>query len=70
MSTILDLADLSLVDAAEAVRKREVSSVALLEACLSELDAHEAQVNATIWVDRDAAYASAQAADAALAAGA
>ncbi len=70
MSTVLDLADLSLVDAAEAVRKREVSSVALLEACLSELDAHEAQVNATIWVDRDAAYASAQAADAALAAGA
>ncbi len=70
MSTVLDLADLSLVDAAEAVRKREVSSVALLEACLQELDAHEAQVNATIWVDRDAAFASAQAADAALAAGA
>jgi len=70
MSTVLDLADLSLVDAAEAVRKREVSSVALLEACLSELDAHEAQVNATIWVDREGAYASARAANAALAAGA
>jgi len=70
MSTVLDLDGLSLVDAAEAVRKREVSSVALLEACLSEMDAHEAQVNATIWVDREGAYASARAADAALAGGA
>ena len=69
MSAVLDLADLSLVDAAEAVRRREVSSVALLEACLSELDAHEDAVNATIWVDRDAAFVAARAADAALAAG-
>lgn len=32
------LADLGLVDAADAVARREVSSVALLEACLARLD--------------------------------
>ncbi len=65
----IDVADLSLVEAAEAVRTREVSAVTLLEACLAQLDAHEPSVNATIWVDRDGAHASARAADAALARG-
>ena len=63
------LAELSLVQAAEAVRTREATSVALLEACLARIDAHEAAVNATIWIDRTAAFESARAADAALAKG-
>jgi hypothetical protein len=45
------LADLGLVDAADAVARREVSSAALLEACLGRLDAVNKTVNATIWVD-------------------
>ena len=63
------LAELSLVAAADAVRTREASSVALLEACLARIDAHEDAVNATIWIDREAAFESARAADAALASG-
>ena len=54
----LDVANLSLVQAAEAVRQGEVSAVALLEACLANLDAHEEAVNATIWVDREGAFGS------------
>jgi aspartyl-tRNA(Asn)/glutamyl-tRNA(Gln) amidotransferase subunit A len=65
----LDIANLSLVQAAEAVRRGEVSAVALLEACLANLDAHEEAVNATIWVDREGAFAAAGAADAKHAAG-
>jgi aspartyl-tRNA(Asn)/glutamyl-tRNA(Gln) amidotransferase subunit A len=65
----LDVANLSLVQAAEAVRQGEVSAVALLEACLANLDAHEEAVNATIWVDREGAFAAARAADAEFAAG-
>jgi aspartyl-tRNA(Asn)/glutamyl-tRNA(Gln) amidotransferase subunit A len=64
-----DLADLSLVEAADAVRQGDVSAVALLEACLANLDAHEEAVNATIWVDREGAFTTARAADAARAAG-
>ncbi len=69
MSAAHDLADLTLVEAAAAVRNREVTAVALLEACLAALDAGEATVNATIWVDREGAFRSAEAADAAVAAG-
>ncbi len=65
----LDLAELSLVEAAEAVRTREASCVELLDACLRNLDAHEEAVNATIWLDREGAYASARAADAQVASG-
>lgn len=64
-----DLADLSLVEAADAIRKGDATSVELLDSCLAQLDAHENDVNATIWVDREGAYASARAADAALASG-
>jgi aspartyl-tRNA(Asn)/glutamyl-tRNA(Gln) amidotransferase subunit A len=63
------LADLSLVDAAAGIAARQFSAVALLESCLATLDAAEARVNATIWVDRDGAFESAARADAALAAG-
>lgn len=69
MAARLDVADLSLVEAADAVRKGEVSAVSLLEACLANLDAHEEAVNATIWVDREAAFTAARAADAKRAAG-
>jgi aspartyl-tRNA(Asn)/glutamyl-tRNA(Gln) amidotransferase subunit A len=65
-----DLANLTLVEAADAVRRGETTSLALLEACLAKLDAVESKVNATIWVDRDGARAAAQAADAATASGA
>jgi aspartyl-tRNA(Asn)/glutamyl-tRNA(Gln) amidotransferase subunit A len=64
-----DLANLSLVEAADAVRTGETTATALLEACLANVDAAESKVNATIWVDREAAFASAKAADAAVAAG-
>jgi len=65
----LDVANLSLVQAADAVRQGEVNAVALLEACLANLDAHEDAVNATIWVDREGAFTAARAADAERAAG-
>ena len=63
------LADLSLVDAADAVRTGEATATALLDSCLARLDAAEPRVNATIWIDREGAAQAAQAADAAVAAG-
>ena len=63
------LADLSLVEAADAVRTGEATATALLESCLARLDAAEPRVNATIWIDREGAAQAAQAADAAVAAG-
>ena len=69
MAAGLDVADLSLVEAADAVRKGEVSAVSLLEACLANLASHEEAVNATIWVDKEAAFSAARAADAKRAAG-
>ncbi len=65
----MDLAELSLVQAADAVARRETTSMALLEACLARLDAAEDRVNATIWMDRDGARRAAEAADKAVAAG-
>ena len=64
-----DLADLSLVEAATAIRTGAATSVGLLEACLANLAAEESAINATIWVDQDGAFAAARAADARLAAG-
>lgn len=61
------LADLTLT-AAVAVA-REGASAALLQDCLARLDATNPTINATIWLDRDAAQASAAAADAAVLAG-
>ncbi len=54
---------LSLVAAAEAVARRELTSVALLESCLAAIDAHDGAVNATVWIDREGAMAAAEAAD-------
>ena len=60
---------MTLVEAAEAVARREVTAVALLESCLAAIDAHEGAVNATIWIDREGAMEAAAAADRAVAAG-
>lgn len=62
-------ADLTLVEAVDAVASGAVSAVALLTDCLARIDAHEAEVNATTWIDREAGFAAARAADAARAAG-
>jgi aspartyl-tRNA(Asn)/glutamyl-tRNA(Gln) amidotransferase subunit A len=59
-----DLADLTLVEAAQAVRDG-ASSRALLAACWHRMEAVNPTLNATIWLDRDGAEAAAAAADAA-----
>jgi aspartyl-tRNA(Asn)/glutamyl-tRNA(Gln) amidotransferase subunit A len=59
-----DLAELTLVEAAAAIRKGETSSVALLEAYLARIARDGGQVNATIWIDHEGAMAAARAADA------
>ena len=58
-----DLADLSMTDAADAVRAGTVTSVELLEACWRRMDRVNPVLNATIWTDREAALESARAAD-------
>jgi aspartyl-tRNA(Asn)/glutamyl-tRNA(Gln) amidotransferase subunit A len=60
------LTDLSLTEAADAVRDGTVTSVELLGACWSVMDAVEPTLNAVIWTDREDAFASARAADAAV----
>src|SRR3954449_11121273 len=54
---------------AAALRRRELSAVELLDACLEAVDARNGDVNAIVWRDDDAARASAKMADAALARG-
>jgi len=61
-----NLADLSMTEAADVVRSGEATSVALLEACWRRMDQLNPVLNATIWTDREAAMASARAADAAV----
>ena len=61
-----NLADLSMTEAADAVRAGKVTSVALLEACWTRMEAVNPTVNAVIWTDRDGAMAAAKAADAAV----
>ena len=61
-----NLADLSMTEAADAVRSGAVTSVALLEACWQRMDAVNPVLNATIWTDREAAMGAARAADAAV----
>ena len=62
-----DLADLSLVQATEAVRSGAATSRALLDACWANLDKANPALNATIWLDRERAEADAKAADQAVA---
>ena len=61
---------MTLTDAAAAIRNRETTSVQLLQSCFDAIDAHEAQVNAIISIDRDGAMRSAQIADHAVSSGA
>jgi aspartyl-tRNA(Asn)/glutamyl-tRNA(Gln) amidotransferase subunit A len=58
------LADLTLVEAANAVRTGDASSRDLLEACWARMAAVNPQLNATIWLNEDGAQAAAAAADA------
>ena len=58
-----DLAELSLVEAAEAVRSGEATSLELLDACWANMERLNPALNATIWLDREGAEASARAAD-------
>jgi aspartyl-tRNA(Asn)/glutamyl-tRNA(Gln) amidotransferase subunit A len=58
-----NLADLSMTEAADAVRAGDVTSVALLEACWRRMEAVNPVINATIWTDRVGAMAMAEAAD-------
>ena len=60
------LADLSMTEAAGAVATGAATSVELLEACWSRMEAANPAVNAVIWTDKDGAMASAEAADAAV----
>lgn len=64
-----DLTRRSALDLAVALRAREISSVELLDACLSEVDRLNDSLNAVVWRDDDAARASAKEADERLAAG-
>ena len=58
-----DLADLSLVEAADAVRSGDATSMELLDACWRNMEAVNGELNATIWLDREGAEQSARAAD-------
>lgn len=58
-----DLADLTLVQAADAVRNGDVTSRDLLDAIWARMDAVNPQLNAVIWQDREAADQAARAAD-------
>ena len=48
-------AELSLTEAAAAIRDGRITSVALTEACLARIDAHGAALNAFIALDREGA---------------
>jgi aspartyl-tRNA(Asn)/glutamyl-tRNA(Gln) amidotransferase subunit A len=55
-----DLAALTLKQAGELIRRREVSPVELAEACLNRIDAYDRRLNAYITVVRDQALARAR----------
>ena len=64
-----DLHKLSATEAARLIADREITSEALVIACLDRIAARDDQVGAWIWLDRDLALAQARAADQALARG-
>lgn len=64
-----ELANVSMVQAADSIASGEATSVELLEACLHNLDALNPRINAVIWQEREAAHAAARAADDAVSAG-
>jgi aspartyl-tRNA(Asn)/glutamyl-tRNA(Gln) amidotransferase subunit A len=58
-----ELATLTLTEASELVRRRDVSAVALTEACLARIERHNRTINAFITVTREQAMAAAREAD-------
>jgi aspartyl-tRNA(Asn)/glutamyl-tRNA(Gln) amidotransferase subunit A len=60
------LAELTLVEAADRVRTGAATSLDLLNACWKNLETANPSLNATIWLDREGAEASARAADKAM----
>ncbi|EGH71519.1 amidase [Pseudomonas syringae] len=56
----------SLVDVAQAIAVGELTSVQVLEACLTRFERVAPLLNASLWIDQEAAYAAAYAADSAL----
>ena len=58
-----DLADLTLVEAADALRLGQASSMELLDALWANLEAVNPHLNATIWLDREGAETAARQAD-------
>lgn len=69
MSTVGDLADLSIADAGVGLRAGDFSSVELLEAVIKRASMSEAHLHAYLTIDRSGATAAAVAADEAFAAG-
>ena len=65
----MDLADLSAVEAAEAIRTGRSSCTDLIEACIARIEAKEADIQAWTYFDPDHARAQARAADARVADG-
>jgi len=65
----MQLHDLSALEQAAAVRRREVSSIELVEHCAARIEALDERVGAFVTRTLDAAREQAQAADAAVAAG-
>src|ERR1700722_2308301 len=63
VSAMTDLADLSLVEAADAVRDGDATSMELLDACWRNLESANPKLNATIWLGRGGAEQAARAAD-------
>ena len=62
-----ELANLTLIQAADVVASGEATSLELLRACWANLDAVNPDVNAMIWQEREAAETAARAADRAVA---
>jgi aspartyl-tRNA(Asn)/glutamyl-tRNA(Gln) amidotransferase subunit A len=60
---VSELARLTLIQAADAVREGRASAMDLLDACWANLTAANPKLNATIWLDREGAEAAARAAD-------
>src|SRR5690349_7321075 len=61
-----DFGMLTLKEASEMVRRRDVSAVELTDACLKRVDAYNPSLNAFITITRDQARAAAQEMDAEL----
>jgi amidase len=59
----------SALELAEGLRRRELSAVELLDACLASVDEHNAELNAVVWRNDDQARADAAEADRRLEAG-